>query len=560
MKVTANVLLNYIRCRRYAALNDPEADYISHEFDVHSHNYYMDYINMFENIYFNSINKIEKNLNLSYDFHSDIQLSDSYHYRIDGKLYYLIPSTSKDFLKLVFRQGKHRYQLFNKNTSGVYEIKKLMKSDEPNNYQDKIKKLETRTDDLGRIVYNYAFKQFLYNYVYPENNEKVYFVMLNNDYKHDGLVYKKALYHVFDFSLLYEEYKKTIDADIYRMINHIELNDFTTCALVKKECNKGDSFECKFVDFCFSHLPKKRSILDYFNNSRGFDELTDDGIVHNDTYDLINDGYVDIMDVPISWLKDEKHLMQRYCVESNFMYVNDKKIETILKTLKYPLVYLDFEALPCLLPRYKGESPYSQSVFQYSIHVELEENNLNKEGIKHYEFIANPETDQRKELVENLIRIINTYDSSVIVYHKTFEQMRLIEMQGLFPKHKNELQKIIDRLFDLKDVLKNDKKFYLEKGFSDYESRRYNFYHRKLQGSYSLKKVVRIFNENAYQNLEIKDGVTAFKSYMNLMNLEPTERDKTVQNLLEYCKQDTYSMFEIIQGLKKYLSKDFSIT
>ena len=47
---------------------------------------------------------------------------------------------------------------------------------------------------------------------------------------------------------------------------------------------------------------------------------------------------------------------------------------------------------------------------------------------------------------------------------------------------------------------------------------------------------------------------------MSLKKIAPAEGDKTIQNLLEYCKQDTYSMFEIIQGLKRYLSQDFHIT
>lgn len=560
MKVTANVLLNYIRCRRYAALNDPEADYISKEFDIHSNSYYAKYIDMFKSIYFKDTQNVTKNIELCYDFHSDIQLSEHYHYSDNDDLYYLIPSTSNDFLKMVYRDGKHRFQLFNKNSNGIYEIKDSINYDDTGNYSEKIKKLMTRTDDLGRIVYHYAFKQYLYNLVNPEAKKKVLFVLLNSAYQYDGVNYTKSLFNVFDFSLVFEEHQKIIEADIYRMINHIELNDFTSCELVKKECNRGDNFECKFVDFCFSHLPKESSILDYFNTFRGFDELTEEGLIHHDTYDLINEGVVDVMDVPIAWLKDELHLMQRYCIESDFVYVNEKKIEAMLKTLKYPLIYLDFEALPCLLPRFAGEKPYSQSVFQYSIHVELEENKLEKDGIKHYEFIANPELDQRRELVENLIRIINTYDSSVIVYHKTFEQLRLMEMQELFPEHKKELQKIIDRIFDLKDVLKNNKKFYLENGFDEIESHRYNFYHKKLLGSYSLKKVIQVFNKSAYSDLEIRDGETAYKAYMNLVNLDPIERDQTIENLLEYCKQDTYSMFEIIQGLKKYLSKNFSIT
>ncbi len=565
MKVTANILLNYIRCRRYASLNDPDLEYQSQEYDVQSHNYFQDYLDIFLAKYENTFKSFQRNVKLSYDFHPDVVLFENYHFVTEKtnnlkEIYCLIPSTSKDFLKIRYTENKHKYQLFNKNPKGIYHIKQGKILATKSNYLDKLDKLKTRTEDIGRIVYNYAFKQFLFDMINPNNNTKVYFVLLNSDYIYDGKDYTKSLFNIFDFSLLFDHYKEIIEADIYRMINHIELNDFTPCALVKKECRKGDSFECKFVNFCFSHLPKENSLLDYFSSHRGFNEPTEEGEIHHDTFELLNEGMVDILDIPISWLKDEKHLMQRYCTETDYLHIHKEKIETMLKTLKYPLIYLDFEALPCLLPRYSGEKPFTQSVFQYSVHIEKAEGKLNLDDKYHYEYISNHEYDNRRELVLNLIRIINKYDSTVIVYHKTFEQQRLKEFQTIFPEYKNELQNIIDRLFDLKDVLKNNKKFYIEKGFTEYEANRFNFYSQQLSGSYSLKKVIKVFNESAYDNLVIRNGVEAYKAYMRLGDLEPTERDKTINNLLEYCKQDTYSMFEIIQGLKKHLSPDFTIT
>ncbi len=560
MQVTANVLLNYIRCRRYAALNDPNTEYMSDDYSVGSKNYYTEYIDMFGNIFFDKVTHLEKNLHITHDFDKDIDLHEVYNYKVGDDLYCLIPTTSKDFLRLQFRQGKHRYQFFRKNKRNHYEMATPVDLDDLGNYNDKFKKLTTRTDDLGRIVYSYAFKQFLYNKYDSLSNAKVYIVMLNSNYVYDGIGYTKEMYHIFDFSKLYADFQEIINADIYRMINHISLNDFTPCMLVKKECNLNDTFECKFTDFCFNHIPKENSILNYFSSFRGFDEPTDFGLVHHDTYDLINEGHVDMKDVPIAWLKDELHLMQRYCADTDYVHVNVPKIEAILKSLRYPLIYLDFEALPCLLPRYKGESPYTQSVFQYSIHIELKENELDKDGFKHYEYIADPAYDSRRELVQNLIRICNSYDSSIIVYHKTFEKLRLQELQKVFPEYKKDLQKIINRIFDLKDVLKTNKKFYADLGLKISETGRYNFYHKKLSGSYSLKKVIKIFDKNAYEDLNIKNGVEAYKAFMRLENLQPTERDQTVSDLLEYCKQDTYSMYQIIQGLKKYLSPDFSIT
>lgn len=564
MRVTANVLLNYIRCRRYASLNDPDSDNFGTSFGVHSKSYFQDYLDIFLLNYKDDYEHITRDLTLSYEFHNDITLSETYHFQMKTEnkeeYYCLVPSTSKEFLKLRYACDGHKFQLFHKNKQGIYEMDENQYDAKDCNYNEKISKLKKRTEDIGRIVYNYAFKQFLFDIVYPNNHAKLYVVLLNSDYRYDGIAYTKNMFHIMDFSSIYKTYKEIIKADIYRMINHIELNDFTPCELVKKECRLGDSFECKFTSFCFSHIPKQNSILDYFSSHLGFEEPTEDGDIHHSTYELLNNGVVDLLDIPISWLTDEKHLMQRYCSETDYVHVHKEKIEMILSTLKYPLIYLDFEALPCLIPRYSGETPYTQSVFQYSIHIEYEEGKLKFDDKNHFEFLANPEYDNRRELVKSMIALINQYDSSVVVYYKTFEQQRLMEMQQIFPEYKADLQRIIDRLFDLRDVVKNNKRFFKEHGFSEFEANRYNFYSSVLSGSYSLKKVIQVFNEKAYKNLAIQNGVEAYKAYMNLVKLAPTERDNATRDLLEYCKQDTYSMHEIIQGLKQYLNPKFKIT
>lgn len=558
MKVTANILLNYIRCRRYASLNDPTSDGDSVLNNISSERYYDEFKDVFQSLYLDDIQQLKHDQTITYDFHPEIELHEVYDffYTKDGirHIYTLVPSTSKDFLKRRFNLNKRKYQLFKQDSEGIFRCKPAPKVKGTTNYQDKIDKLTSRTNDLGRIVYREAFKRFIYDKVFEDPNAQFYLVLLNTDYRYDGIKYDSDMFHILDLSTLYPEMSQTIEADIYRMINHIELNDFTACPLVKKECRKDDTFECKFTSFCFSHLPKDSSILNYFNSHRGFYEPTDRGEIHHDTYDLINRGYVLMQDIPIAWLKDEKHLMQRYCVETDYVHVHKEKINALLDTLVYPLIYLDFEALPCLLPRYRGETPFTQSVFQYSIHIQQKPGVLEKNGNDHYEYIANPEYDNRKELVRSMIHIINRYDSSVVVYHKTFEEQRLKEMQEYFPEYKQDLQRIIDRLFDLKDVLKNNKKFYIRHGFSDYEASRYNFYSKELAGSYSLKKVIQVFHKDAYKNLNIQNGVEAYKAYMRLEHIDPTDRDQTLYDLLEYCKQDTYSMYEIITGLQPYLN------
>ncbi len=559
MEITAKVLFNYLRCPRYAALNYPDVDVLNKEKYFEARD---EYHQILKDILLNILKKkhdeIIVNFDISYDFHPEIKLVESVDFYIETNkqayLYSITANTSSEFMKMTFKLGKHRYRLFKKNSSGIYDIRrdKLSETD-AKHYFNQIKKLLDRHQDVGKIVYKYAYKNFIYNKAFPDRDFKHYYIMLNSDYVYNGLAYQKNMFHFFDFSALQPRYDEIIEVDLYRIINHIELNDFTPCLLVKKECQYQGKDPCDFVDFCYSHFPKENSILDYFQSHLGFDEQTDDYEIHHDVYDLINEGIVDMLDVPISWLKSEKHLMQRYCVEANYTHINKPKVKAILATLKYPLIYLDFEAFPCLLPRFKGETPYTQSVFQYSVHVQKQNQKLKRFGKNHFEFLADPKLDQRRELLESLLKIVNKYDSSIIVYNKTFEEQRLRELQKLFPDKHDEIDQVIERLFDLMNVVKNYRHFYQELGFSDEDVNQYNFYSPKQSGSYSLKKVIKAFSEEAYEDLPINSGDLAFKTFMRLPEMAYGERQQARRNLLDYCNQDTYSMYQIISGLQELI-------
>ncbi|MFA7075708.1 MAG: DUF2779 domain-containing protein [Candidatus Izemoplasmatales bacterium] len=554
MLFNASAIFNYNRCRRFAALNDPfTALYLNGDFSGEN--------SLFRDIIlshlYNPNVEIRKNVNLTYEFEHEVTLSENFDFIVDGKkIYCLLLNTSSDFLDLKYKEGSHKYQIFTKNSEGVYSARNVDYSNK--NYKEKVDKLFSIYETVGRIVFSYALKNYILKKVYPDKHYKLYFVLLNNEYKYDGIAYTEKLYHYFDFSNL-KDLDELVEIALFRMINHLELNDFTPCVLVKKACAKGKLNECKFINFCYSHLPENTSILDYFNSHYGFNEPTEEGNVHHDTYDLLNDGYVSMQDLPISWLSDQNHLMQRYCVDNQAFYYHPEKIKAGLKSLVFPIYYLDFEALPYPIPKFSGESPYSQSLFQFSIHVENEENELVTIDKNHYSFIANAYKDDRKDLVKNLVGILNKTNSSIVVYNKTFEKTRLEELKVLFPNYRKDIDKIIERLFDLIDVVKMNRNFYLNLGFDDKDLQSYNLYHQDLGGSYSLKKVIKIFQPSAYDNLVINDGVKAYKAYMSIPDSNKVEVENIKRNLFLYCRQDTYSMYQIIQGLKQLIGPDFTI-
>jgi hypothetical protein len=553
MLVNANAILNYNRCRRFAALNDPFTSLYLNSGLGEENSLFRDII--LSHLY-HPENEIRKNINLTYEFEHEITLSENYDFIVDdNKVYCLFSNTSSDFKDLQYKDSLYKHQVFRKNEEGIYyyKHKKTNKS-----LEEKLEKLLSPYESTGKLIFNYALKLYLLNKVYPEKKYQLFFVLLNSDYVYDGISYSNQLYDIFDFSGL-NELTEMVEIALFRMINHIELNDFTPCKLVKKACAKDKNGECKFTNFCYSHLPKDTSILDYFNNQYGFVEPSENGNIHHDTYDLLNEGYVSMQDLPISWLKDQNHLMQRYCVDNQHLYFHNDKIKAGLKQLKFPIYYLDFEAMPLAIPRFIGESPYSQSVFQYSVHIEEEENELKSIDKNHHSFIANSKKDEREKLLINLLNILNKTDSSIVVYNKTFEKTRLEEFKKIFPKYQKEIEKVINRLFDLLDIVKLNKSFYQMLGFKSEDLESYNLYASELGGSYSLKKVIGLFAPKAYESLIINDGVKAYRAYEKTINSSPTEAKIIKENLFLYCRQDTYSMYQIIQGLKTLIGPEFTI-
>ncbi|MDD3128888.1 MAG: DUF2779 domain-containing protein [Candidatus Izemoplasmatales bacterium] len=554
MLVNTNTVLNYNRCRRFAALNDPYiASYLKGEFEEEN--------SLFRDIFlshiYNPNKEIKKNITLTYEFEREITLTENYNFLVDDQVFYsLLPYTSTDLLNLKYKDGTHKYQVFTKNQEGVYTLRN--NSINNKSFREKLDKLYAHFEPLGKIVLNYALKQYIISKVYPEKKYKLYFVLLNPDYQYDGISYTDKLYTIFDFSKLNDLFE-LVEISLFRMINHLELNDFTPCTLVKKACARGKTNECKFVNFCYSHLPENTSILDYINSHYGFNEPTDEGHVHHDEYDLLNSGYVAMQDIPISWLENQNHLMQRYCVDNQTIFFHNDKIKAGLKELKFPIIYLDFEALPLSIPKFKGEKPYTQSVFQYSVHIEEIEDDLQDISRNHFSFIANPNKDDREELLVTLLKILNQHESSIVVYNKTFEKTRLEELKLIFPQYENQIDRVISRLFDLLDVVKMNKSFYKKLNFSDKDLESYNLYSPDFGGSYSLKKVIKLFNKNAYEDLLINDGVKAYKAYKKIIESNAIETKEIKKNLFLYCRQDTYSMYQIIQGLKQLIGPDFKI-
>jgi len=282
-------------------------------------------------------------------------------------------------------------------------------------------------------------------------------------------------------------------------------------------------YECDFMRTCWKHIPEY-SVFDISNlfKTKKF-ELYYNGIV---TFDQID---------PANSNLNSNQLLQVTSEVNNESFINKKQIRTFLNELNYPLYYLDFETMGSAVPVYDHSKPYQQLVFQYSLHVQ---GKLDGE-LTHFEYLAqtDPDIDPRIGFVKQLIEECGT-NGDVIVYNIGFERGKLNDLMMLFPEYTNELTNIIDRLKDL--MIPFQQKWY---------------YTPEMKGSYSIKYVLpALVPELSYQNLEIREGGTASNTFYQMVTGEfKGDVTKTRQDLLEYCKLDTYAMVRILDKLNSVI-------
>jgi hypothetical protein len=455
-----------------------------------------------------------------------------------------------------------KYPIFYKDEKEIYHLKEELKSynmeDEMPlvNYQKNRDKLMNRYDSTGKYVYDLAVQRMMIEKSYKDKcpNINYYLAVLNHEYIFDGTyesghpLYTDDIIALFDFTTLTKEMQDVVEYDKNRIEEYLDDMNAVTCPL-GRHCEHKKPTECKFSKICFSKIPKYNSVLSYMNNGTGFKD--DNGDIHKGL-DLINEGYINMLDIPDSWIKNENHNIQRKCLITHTPYINKEKIELAIKNLKYPIYHLDFETFPCPLPRFRGEKCYIQSPFQFSLHIEHEPGKCDKDK-DHYGFLSDDfYADTREELVKKLCEYIDVdKGGTVFAQNVSFEKGRIDELSKVFVQYYDKLQKMRDMASDLLYIVRNNSKFYEELGFDKEEARIVNYYHELLSGSYSIKKTLPVFSNLSYKDLDVQNGTEALVTYASFPKMTKEEFNLKYNSLIEYCKQDTWAMVIILDKLRK---------
>ena len=284
-------------------------------------------------------------------------------------------------------------------------------------------------------------------------------------------------------------------------------------------------YECPYFEYCSSKL-KKPNVFDVRLMSL------------KKKFELYKKGIYEYKDLLNTKINDKNKEQIDFELNNREDKINTNKIKSFLDTLYYPLYFLDFETFQESVPSYDNISPYEQVPFQYSLHY-IE--SLGS-GLKHTEFLAESNTDPRRDLAEQLVKDIPK-DVCVLAYNMSFEKNVIKKLSYLYPDLEEHLMNIYNNIKDLMIPFKNR-----------------DYYTKEMYGSYSIKYVLPALFPNEptldYHNLEmVHNGSEASNTFASLDKYSGNELEEIKKNMLKYCELDTYAMVKIWQKLNEVVEK-----
>jgi hypothetical protein len=283
---------------------------------------------------------------------------------------------------------------------------------------------------------------------------------------------------------------------------------------VGKQCNTP--YECQFMQHCWPTDTKY--------------PVTGLGGSKAKLAEFVTLGARDILDVDENSITAAtQQRIYRVTCKGEAEVLDDARQE--LEALPYPRYYLDFETIGPAVPIWAGTRPYASIPVQWSCHIEDRPKEGNRGELRHEEFLDLSGEPPMRALAEQMIACLG--DEGPVLMYTNYEQRVIEGLIDMFPDLAEPLQKIVNRLWDLHPVVKE------------------NYYHPRMLGSWSIKAVLPCIAPHMdYEALEgIKEGTAASEGFLEAIATEvaPTRKAELEEQLRRYCRFDTEAMVEIVR-------------
>tara|TARA_B100000941_G_scaffold289695_1_gene269657 strand:- start:1626 stop:3119 length:1494 start_codon:yes stop_codon:yes gene_type:complete len=364
---------------------------------------------------------------------------------------------------------------------------------------------------------------FVLNQIKEIKLQDVYVIILNKENS------KRDNYQLKDFfreRCLTEEVILNQQNISETLNNLIKVTSMDSPPKLRKSNHPDKPQKCTFQEHCWPEGSNEKDSIFKLYRMRSKKKLSlyDQGI---DTFSKIRN-FSDFSDIQKIQIKS---------TVNNREIVNKKIIEKFISTISYPISYLDFETYTEPLPSYNNQRPNERMPFQFSLHIQEDENTIIDAETESIAFLANHLKDPRRDIADALLKDIPE-KGTIITYHKSFEKGVIEELANFCSDSdiSSQLRALNNRIVDLKDP-------FAEGGY----------YHPDFAGSFSIKKVLPAIckgdkNLN-YDNLNIKNGGMASTAFRELKHMNKNEIQILREDLKKYCWLDTYAMYAIYKKL-----------
>lgn len=287
-----------------------------------------------------------------------------------------------------------------------------------------------------------------------------------------------------------------------------------------KQCS--DPYDCPFKHHCGDVAEQKRP-----DDPQNLPSHA--GVIK----DLIASGVDSILEMPAEAFSHERNKLVRDALLSGSAVVRQAFAKT-MRGFAYPRAFMDFEAASMAIPRFPGMRPYQAVTFQWSVHsVEAP-----GAGPVHSEFIDLSGDDPRLGFATSLLAA--TRAAKCVFVYSSYEKGRLKELAEALPELAGEIEALIERLIDLLPLARR------------------GYYHPKMCGSWSIKKVLPTLPAKegvTYEELDgIADGMAAQAAYIEVTNATAVgeQRETREKELRAYCKVDTAGLLHFAECVEAH--------
>lgn len=357
------------------------------------------------------------------------------------------------------------------------------------------------------------------------NVKKVYIIYINNTYIRGEEIEVDKLFNIEDVTNSARAKQEKVKDNIENLNKYMEEYDEKSEPSTDIGLHCFNPYDCEFWGYCTRNLPKPNvfDIAGGMRKDKKFQKYYEGKISFTDLqHEDLNPKYLEQIDFELNNLEPK---------------IDVEAIRNIVDTLKYPLYFVDYETYQLAVPEIMGTKPYQQLPFQYSLHI-IEEKGSK---IEHKEFLAEvDDKDFIRHFAESLVKDIPE-NGSVIIYNKIFEATRNNEIARMYPELKDEMERINRNMVDFLEPFKHRK-----------------YYVKEMHGSASIKAVLPALYpddpELDYHNLElVHNGEEASETFLSLKDKPKEEQEKIREELLAYCKLDTYAMVKIWERFKEII-------